>query len=192
MGAAGEGGTIDLGAVAKFCNRVGFGTVGNPTDITLRLNVGTAPNIVSFSALTNTCVPLVGADCRPIPLGPMCSAAVNTYSGAMSGMPAEVRWPRSSSVAPRARRRLPAARLMLATCLDRSVSGAAPRPEQRLRREHPRIRCTASKPASSTRTYGRLALDVVVRVALLQPHRSDAPCIALRRHRLRCAHFRRE
>ena len=65
-GAAGQAGGSNV-VTAKFCNPVGFGEEGNPMPITLRLDIGTAPNIVSFSALTDTCTPIDNMPCTEIP-----------------------------------------------------------------------------------------------------------------------------
>jgi hypothetical protein len=71
-GMAGDTGSAGAGAegsaVAKFCNEVSFGNDQSQTDITLVLEIGTAPNVVSFSALTGTCVPMTGP-CSSIPVG---------------------------------------------------------------------------------------------------------------------------
>jgi len=68
-GMAGDTGAAGAGAqgsaVAKFCNEVQSVTDG---DITLRLEVGTAPDVVTFDSLSGTCVPMTGA-CRSVPLG---------------------------------------------------------------------------------------------------------------------------
>jgi hypothetical protein len=66
MGAAGASATG--AAVGKFCNTVQFGTQADPMDITLRLEIGTAPNVVTIEALSGTCVPTTGA-CKSLPLG---------------------------------------------------------------------------------------------------------------------------
>lgn len=66
MGAAGATGTGT--AVGKFCNTVQFGTQADPMDITLRLEIGTAPDVVTIEALSGTCVPTSGA-CKSLPLG---------------------------------------------------------------------------------------------------------------------------
>lgn len=66
-GGAGQagGGGGDEAPTAKFCNNVAFGEM----DITLRLDIGTAPNVVSISALTGTCTPVPPMPCTEIPAG---------------------------------------------------------------------------------------------------------------------------
>jgi hypothetical protein len=66
MGNAGATGTGT--AVGKFCNTVQFGTQADPMDITLRLEIGTAPDVVTIEALSGTCVPVSGP-CKSLPLG---------------------------------------------------------------------------------------------------------------------------
>ncbi len=62
-GSGGEGGAAAQLALVKFCNDVSGGTEQNPTDITLRVDIGTAPNLVSISAKTGTCTPVAPASC---------------------------------------------------------------------------------------------------------------------------------
>lgn len=61
-GAAGAGATV--GAVGKFCN----GVTLDGNDVTLRLEIGTPPDVVTIEALSGTCVPVSGA-CKSLPLG---------------------------------------------------------------------------------------------------------------------------
>jgi len=61
----GEAGAGNTGvAVGKFCNSVTL----NDMDVTLRLEIGTAPDVVTIEATSGTCVPVSGA-CKSLPLG---------------------------------------------------------------------------------------------------------------------------
>jgi hypothetical protein len=69
-GSTGTGGTSGSGgsggiAVGKFCSEVTFS--GAP--ISLRLEVGSGANKVTFVTSSRTCTPLVTKACNPIPLG---------------------------------------------------------------------------------------------------------------------------
>jgi len=68
-GGDGAGGASDEPAVAKFCNSLTFGTDDNPMDTTMILEIGEGNDKVTFTALSGTCAPADGAECKPIPLG---------------------------------------------------------------------------------------------------------------------------
>jgi hypothetical protein len=68
-GGDGAGGASDVPTVAKFCNSLTFVVDGEEADTTMVLEVGEGADKVTFTALSGTCAPADGAECKAIPHG---------------------------------------------------------------------------------------------------------------------------
>lgn len=68
-GAGGEGGAASDPTVAKFCNSLTFGPEDDQMDTTMILEIGEGADMVKFTAVSGTCAPADGLECKPIPHG---------------------------------------------------------------------------------------------------------------------------
>lgn len=76
VGGDGAGGAADEPTVAKFCNSLTFDPdpdndpdIDDQVDTTMVLEVGEGVDKVTFTALSGTCAPADGAECKAIPHG---------------------------------------------------------------------------------------------------------------------------